>query len=197
MPPKSETAWLKERRKSWARLIRRVYEADPLLCRCGQRMRVVGFITQAPVIRKILDHVGRRFEPLVLPGRAPPLFPGILIGPVSRLRFTIEGPEVGRFDVRRVGVALVVRGGFVVHAGLGASILASKSRGKGFRGAKCPRSRRRAVKVDPVGRGPGYWLARTVQVRDEDGRKGAFPPPGREMRKKKIPISKRIPLKAK
>jgi hypothetical protein len=58
-PPKSETAWLKERRKSWARLIRRVYEVDPLLCRCGQRMRVVGFITQVPVIRKILDHVGR------------------------------------------------------------------------------------------------------------------------------------------
>jgi len=139
-PPKSETAWLKERRKSWARLIRRVYEADPLLCRCGQRMRVVGFITQAPVIRKILDHVGRRFEPLVLPGRAATL-PGILIGPVFRLRFAIEGPEVGRFDVRRVGVALVVRAGFVDHAGLGASILASKSRGKGFRGAKCPRSR--------------------------------------------------------
>ena len=58
-PPKSETAWLKERRKSWARLIRRVYEVDPLLCRCGQRIRVVGFITQVPVIRKILDHVGR------------------------------------------------------------------------------------------------------------------------------------------
>ena len=32
-------------------------------------MRVVGFITRAPVIRKILDHVGRRFVPLVLPGR--------------------------------------------------------------------------------------------------------------------------------
>ena len=67
--------------------------------------------------------------------------PGILIGPISRLRFAIEGPEVGRFDVRRVGVALVVRAGFVDHAGLGASILASKSRGKVFRGAKCPRSR--------------------------------------------------------
>jgi hypothetical protein len=26
---------------------------DPLLCRCGERMGVVGFITQAPVIRKI------------------------------------------------------------------------------------------------------------------------------------------------
>ena len=81
-PPKSETAWLKERRKSWARRIRRVYEADPLLCRCGQRMHVVGFITQAPVIRKILDHVGRRFEPLVLPGRAPPLFPEFSSDPV-------------------------------------------------------------------------------------------------------------------
>ena len=30
---------------------------------------MVGFITQVLVIRKILDHVGRRFKPLVLPGR--------------------------------------------------------------------------------------------------------------------------------
>jgi len=59
-PTKSEYAWLKERRKSWARLMRRVYEADPLPCRCGQRMHVVGFITQVPVIRKILNHVDRR-----------------------------------------------------------------------------------------------------------------------------------------
>jgi hypothetical protein len=49
--------------KSWARLIRRVYEVDPLLCPCGQRMRVVGFIAQAPVIRKILTHIGRREGP--------------------------------------------------------------------------------------------------------------------------------------
>ncbi|MGB3399172.1 MAG: hypothetical protein WBA34_03250 [Candidatus Deferrimicrobiaceae bacterium] len=51
-----------------------VYEADPLLCRCGERMRVVGFITQASVIRKILTHIARRFDPLKLPGRSPPLF---------------------------------------------------------------------------------------------------------------------------
>jgi len=38
------------------------------------RMHVVGFITQAPVIRKILDHIGRRFDPLKLPGRSPPLW---------------------------------------------------------------------------------------------------------------------------
>ncbi len=56
-----------------ARVILRVYEVDPLLCSCGKRMRVVGFITQAPVIRKILDHIGRRFDPLKLPGRSPPL----------------------------------------------------------------------------------------------------------------------------
>jgi ribosomal protein S27E len=70
-PPEKDSGWLKERRRSWARLIRRIYEADPQLCRCGQTMRVVGFVTQAPVIRKILGHVGRREGPLILPGRVP------------------------------------------------------------------------------------------------------------------------------
>ena len=51
-------------------------------------MRVVGFITQAPVIRKILDHVGRRFEPPVLPGCAPPLFPEFMPDP-----FPDYGPQ--------------------------------------------------------------------------------------------------------
>lgn len=30
-------------------------------------MRVVGFIPQAPFIRKILDHIARRFHPLKFP----------------------------------------------------------------------------------------------------------------------------------
>ena len=30
-------------------------------------MRVGGFITKASVVRKILDHVGRKFDPLKLP----------------------------------------------------------------------------------------------------------------------------------
>jgi hypothetical protein len=51
--PEPTPEWLRERRRSWARLIRHIYEADPLMCRCGQRMRVVGFITQVPTIRKI------------------------------------------------------------------------------------------------------------------------------------------------
>jgi hypothetical protein len=72
-PPRPDSPRLAARRKSWAKLIRRVYEVDPLLCRCGERMRVVGFITQPPVILKILHYIGRRFDPLKLPGRSPPL----------------------------------------------------------------------------------------------------------------------------
>ncbi|HVS62402.1 MAG TPA: transposase [Thermoanaerobaculia bacterium] len=30
-------------RRQWARMIRRVYEADPLLCACGETMRVIAF----------------------------------------------------------------------------------------------------------------------------------------------------------
>ena len=74
--PRPDSAWpAAARRKSWARRISRVYEVDPLPCRCGEPMRIVGFITQAPIIRKILNHIGRRFDPLRLPGRSPPLFP--------------------------------------------------------------------------------------------------------------------------
>jgi len=40
-PPPSDSAWFAARRKSWARLIRRVYEVDPLLCRCGERTSLI------------------------------------------------------------------------------------------------------------------------------------------------------------
>jgi hypothetical protein len=42
-PPRPDSPWLAARRKSWARLIRRVYEVDPFLCRCGEARRVCGF----------------------------------------------------------------------------------------------------------------------------------------------------------
>jgi hypothetical protein len=49
------------RRRSWAEPIRRVYEVDPLVCpKCGGEMRVVAFVTEARVIKKILDHLARR-----------------------------------------------------------------------------------------------------------------------------------------
>jgi hypothetical protein len=58
VPPPPERAALRRR---WANLIRRVYEVDPLVCpRCGARMRIIGFITEPSVIKRILDHIRKR-----------------------------------------------------------------------------------------------------------------------------------------
>ena len=45
-------------RRAWARLIRKVYEVDPLLCpACRGLMKVISFITDEDVIYRILDHL--------------------------------------------------------------------------------------------------------------------------------------------
>lgn len=44
------------RRREWARLIAKVFEVDPLRCPCGATMRVVAFILDPEVIRRILQH---------------------------------------------------------------------------------------------------------------------------------------------
>jgi hypothetical protein len=46
----------RERRRQWARLIAKVFEVDPLRCSCGGTMRVIAFILDPKVIRKILQH---------------------------------------------------------------------------------------------------------------------------------------------
>jgi hypothetical protein len=46
----------REARSTWARLIRKIFEADPLLCTCGARMRIVSFITDPRVVDRILRH---------------------------------------------------------------------------------------------------------------------------------------------
>ncbi len=44
---------------SWARLIHKVYEVDPLICaKCGTPMHVIALIDDATVIRRILEHLG-------------------------------------------------------------------------------------------------------------------------------------------
>ena len=54
--PSLVSAALKQR---WAELIKKVYEADPLLCsRCGGSMRILALIDQPEVIEKILTHLG-------------------------------------------------------------------------------------------------------------------------------------------
>lgn len=43
-----------------ARLIRKVYEADPLVCpKCKGPMRVIALIDDPTVVRRILEHLGR------------------------------------------------------------------------------------------------------------------------------------------
>jgi hypothetical protein len=44
---------------SWARLIHKVYSADPLCCpHCGAEMRLVAFVTEPRSIRRFLQHTG-------------------------------------------------------------------------------------------------------------------------------------------
>ncbi len=43
-----------EMRRSWARLIRKVYEVDPLLCaRCGGTMKIIAVIERPTIVRQI------------------------------------------------------------------------------------------------------------------------------------------------
>jgi len=56
--------------QTWAMLIKRVYEVDPLACpKCGGLMKVVAFIEppQAEVIEKILRHCGLWQQPVSRP----------------------------------------------------------------------------------------------------------------------------------
>jgi hypothetical protein len=76
-PIDHERSALRARRRSWARLLRRIYEVDPLLCpRCCVEMRVVAVIQGQAVVDRILRHRERTgcddpFEQAAI-GRAPP-----------------------------------------------------------------------------------------------------------------------------
>jgi hypothetical protein len=57
LPPVPEQK--KKASKSWAALIRRVFEIDPLICpRCGSQMRIKSFITDTKEVKRLLDHLG-------------------------------------------------------------------------------------------------------------------------------------------
>ena len=69
---------LRQRRLSWADLMRRVFSAEVLSCpRCGSTMRLIAAIEDPTVAAKIL-------ECLELPARAPPLVPA-----------TADAPDLG------------------------------------------------------------------------------------------------------
>ena len=56
----------KAKRSAWARLIKKVYEVDPLIClKCGNEMRIMSVITDKTQVMRILRHLWKI-------GRAPP-----------------------------------------------------------------------------------------------------------------------------
>jgi len=49
----------KQFRQNWARLIKKIYEVDPLICpKCQGAMRIIAFIEDDQIIQKILKHLG-------------------------------------------------------------------------------------------------------------------------------------------
>jgi Putative transposase/Transposase zinc-binding domain len=90
IPGQSEpdTAFSLKRRMTWAALIKCVYEVDPLKCpKCGGTMKVVSFIEEDVVIRKILRHCGLWKEPMPRPPPAKSLGPPITVGPSLDYQF--------------------------------------------------------------------------------------------------------------
>ena len=49
----------KQFKRNWARLIKKIYNVDPLICpKCQSRMKIISVIEDDVVIRKILQHLG-------------------------------------------------------------------------------------------------------------------------------------------
>ena len=62
----------KERRRNWARLIKKVYGSDPLVCpKCSAPMRIISFIEDPVLVRKILVHLKLWDTPERSPPRSP------------------------------------------------------------------------------------------------------------------------------
>jgi len=59
-----ETVSNKASKQSWARLIQKVYEVDPLVCpKCGHEMRVIAIINDLYEVNKILECLKRNNAP--------------------------------------------------------------------------------------------------------------------------------------
>jgi hypothetical protein len=60
-------------RSSWARLLRKIFEVDPLLCpKCQVEMKIVSVITEPEVIDAILSHIRQKGGRDPFEGRGPP-----------------------------------------------------------------------------------------------------------------------------
>jgi hypothetical protein len=75
MPPADDPPHAKAALASWARFIKKIFAADPLVCPdCGGAMRIIAFMEGWSVVRAILEHLSLWDEaqpPPVTPGAAP------------------------------------------------------------------------------------------------------------------------------
>jgi hypothetical protein len=52
-----DSEFIRERRRTWARLLRKIFEVNPMLCSCGAEMKIVSIITEPRVVDRILRHL--------------------------------------------------------------------------------------------------------------------------------------------
>jgi hypothetical protein len=75
-PAEAPDVWSKLRRQSWARLLQKVYEADPFLCpKCRGTMSVVAIIEEPEELARIIEWAANREQetPISDCARPPPL----------------------------------------------------------------------------------------------------------------------------
>ncbi|OPX31673.1 MAG: hypothetical protein B1H09_02300 [Gemmatimonadaceae bacterium 4484_173] len=54
----NRSSYYRRRRQKWAALLKKVWDVDALKCpKCGGQMKVISFIEQPPVIKRILKHL--------------------------------------------------------------------------------------------------------------------------------------------
>jgi len=68
LPTAADEPFRRRARLTWAAIIKKIYEIDPLLCPlCGSQMKIIAFITEYPTVCHILEHIqmpAQRPEPL-------------------------------------------------------------------------------------------------------------------------------------
>lgn len=58
IPLSDDTACAKAARGTWARFLKKIFAADPLVCPdCGGLMRIIAWIEEPRVVRAILEHL--------------------------------------------------------------------------------------------------------------------------------------------
>ncbi|MDF1614038.1 hypothetical protein [Desulfurivibrio dismutans] len=58
---------------TWRECIKKVWEIDPLTCpKCGGEMKIISFISEAAIIRRILEHLGLWTTKKPKPAAPPP-----------------------------------------------------------------------------------------------------------------------------